>query len=102
LKRGDLIDVGNKPTKNVLSPVDEGDAATKEYVDSKTVGRSDLNMNEHSIRHTNPNPTHEDEVVPKQWIENNFLSRDSPASTKSRDLNIEQSRDLNMSSSHSL
>jgi len=43
-------------------------------------------MNGNSVRHINPSPIHEDEVVPKQWIENNFLNRYSPASTMSRDL----------------
>jgi len=28
----------NNPIKNVLAPVDEGDAANKSYVDSKSVG----------------------------------------------------------------
>jgi len=49
----------------------------------------DINLNGHSVRHTNPVPIHEDEVVPKQWIENNFLNRYSPASTMARDLNMD-------------
>jgi len=48
----------------------------------------DINLNGHSVRHTNPAPIHEDEVVPKQCIENNFLNRFSPASTMARDLNM--------------
>jgi len=46
-------------------------------------------MNGNSVKHTNPTPKHEDEVVPKQWIENNFLNRYSPASTMARDLNMD-------------
>jgi len=34
----------NNPIKNVLSPTEEGDAATKGYVDSKNAGESDLDM----------------------------------------------------------
>ena len=129
-KRGDPIDMENNPIKNVLSPTEEGDVATKGCVDSKSVGESDLNMNwnliknvrwpeddhdlvnraylyfvansklsleggtmqgdiemgQYSIRNINSNPQNEDEVVPKQWIENNFLNRCSPASTMARDL----------------
>jgi len=33
-----------------LSPVDEGAALNKSYVDSNSVGGSDLNMNEHLIK----------------------------------------------------
>ena len=40
-KKGDPIDMNQKEIKNVLSPVDGGDAATKGYVDSKTVGESE-------------------------------------------------------------
>jgi len=88
-KRGDPIDMENNPIKNVLSPTEEGDMATKGYVDSKSAGESDLNMSGNSIRHINPTPIHEDEVVPKQWIEKNFLNRYSPASTKAKDLNMD-------------
>jgi len=41
------------------------------------------------VRNINQNPIHEDEVVPKQWIEENFLNRYSPASTIVRDLNMD-------------
>jgi len=88
-ERGDPIDMNQKAIKNVFPPGDEGDAANKSYVDSKSVGGSDLNMSGHSIRHTNPSPIHRDEVVPKQWIENIFLNRSSPASTMARDLNVD-------------
>jgi len=87
--RGDPIDMNQKAIKNVLPPTEEGDAATKGYVDSKSVGESDLDMNGNSVRHTNPTLIHEDEVVPKQWIENNILSRNSPASTMPRNLNMD-------------
>jgi len=46
-----------------------------------------IDINQHSIRNINSNPQNEDEVVPKQWIEENFLNRNSPASTMARDLN---------------
>ena len=81
--------MNQKAIKNVLPPTEEGDAATKGYIDSKSAGESDLNMNGNSVRHINTIPIHEDEVVPKQWIENNFLNRYSPASTMARDLNMD-------------
>jgi len=46
-------------------------------------------MGEHRIRNINPNPQNEDKLVPKQWIEENFLNRYSPASTMARDLNMD-------------
>jgi len=46
-------------------------------------------MNQHSIRNINSNPQNEDEVFPKQWIEEKFLNRYSPASTKAKDLNMD-------------
>jgi len=110
LQKGAPIDMCQKSIRNVLPPVDDGDAANKSYVDSKSVGGNDLNMNghlienvrwaekandavnrayvysvantklsleggvmtgdihmnKHSIRYSNPNQMHEDEVVPKQ------------------------------------
>ena len=116
-----------------MSPTEEGDAAMKGYVDSKSAGKSNINMNgnltknvrwpeedhdlanrayvyfvagkrlpievgtmqgqidmdQHSIRNINPNPQNEDEVVPKQWIEEIFLNRYSPASTMPKDLNMD-------------
>ena len=48
-----------------------------------------IDMGQHSIRNINPNPQNENEVVPKQWIEENFLNRQSPASTMARDLNMD-------------
>jgi len=133
LKRGGPVDTQNNLIKNVLAPVDESNAATKGYVDSKSVGESDLDMNgnliknvrwpeedhdvvnrayvyfvansklsleggimqgqidmrEHRIRNVNTNPQNEDELVPKRWIEENFLNRHSPASTMARDLNMD-------------
>jgi len=123
----------NNPIKNVLSPTEEGDAATKGYIDSKSAGKSDLDIQghlaknarrpeedydlvnrtyvyfvagkrlpieggtmqgdigieEHRIRNINSNPQNEDEVVPKQWIEENFLNRHSSASTMAKDLNMD-------------
>jgi len=46
-------------------------------------------MGELSIRNINPNPQNEDELVPKQWIETNFLNHYSPASTMAIDLNMD-------------
>jgi len=40
-----------------------------------------IDMGEHRIRNINPNPQNEDKLVPKQWIEENFLNRYNPAST---------------------
>jgi len=132
-KRGNPIDIDQKAINNVLPPTEVDDAANKSYVDSKSVGESDLNMNgsliknvrsleedhdlvnrtyvyfvanskvsleggtmqgqidmgEHSIRNINTAPIPEDEVVPKQWIEENFLNHSSPASTMARDLNMD-------------
>jgi len=51
--------------------------------------QGDIGMDQHSIRNINSNPQNEDEVVPKQWIEENFLNRYSPASTMARDLNMD-------------
>jgi len=81
----------NNPIKNVLAPVDEGDAVTKGYVDSKSVGKSDLNMGGHSVRNVNQNPQNEDELVLKKWIEENFLNHYNPALTMVRDLNMDGS-----------
>jgi len=88
-KRADRIGMNQKAIKNVFRPTEEGDAATKGDVDSKSVGKSDLNMNGNSIRHINPTPIHKDEVVPKQWIEENVLNCYSPASTVAIDLNLD-------------
>jgi len=46
-------------------------------------------MDQHSIKNLNPNPQNEDKVVPKQWIENNFLNSYNPASTMPRDLSMD-------------
>jgi len=88
-KRGDPIDMENNPIKNILSPTEEGYAATKGYVDSKSAGESDLNMSGNSIRHINLTPAHEDEVILKQWIKENFLNHYSPALTMAKDLNMD-------------
>ena len=49
-KKGDPIDMNQKAIKNVLSLTEEGDAVTKGYVDSKSVGESDLDMNRNLIK----------------------------------------------------
>jgi len=88
-KRGDPNDMQNNPIKDLLPPIDDDHAANKFYVDSKSTGESDLNVNGNSVRNVNQNPIHEDEVVPKQWIEEHFLSRDGVASTMTGDLNVD-------------
>jgi len=40
----------NNPIKNVWSPTEEGDVATKGYIDSESAGESDLNMNGNLIK----------------------------------------------------
>jgi len=46
-KRGNPIDMDQKAIQNVLPPTEEGDAANKSYVDSKSAGGSDLDMGGH-------------------------------------------------------
>jgi len=48
-----------------------------------------IDINQHSIRNINPNPQNEDGLVPKWWIEENFLNRYSPVSTMAIDLNMD-------------
>jgi len=50
--------------------------------------QGDIGMGEYRIRNINSNPQNEDEVVPKQWIEENFLNRYISASTMAKDLNM--------------
>ena len=84
--------------KNVGWPQEIHDAANRAYVyfvanTKLSLGggemTGDINLNGHSVRHTNPNPQNEDERVPKRWIEENFLNRYNPASTTARDLNMD-------------
>ena len=49
-KKGDPIDMNQKAIKNVLSPIEEGDAATKSYIDSKSACGSDLDMKGHLVK----------------------------------------------------
>ena len=49
-KRGNPIDMDEKAIKNVLPPTEEDDASNRSYVDSKSVGESDLNMNGNLIK----------------------------------------------------
>jgi len=51
--------------------------------------QGDIGMGEHRIRNTNSNPQNEDEVVPKQCIEEIFLNSYSSASTMAKDLNMD-------------
>ena len=63
-------------------------ANTKLSLEGGTM-QGQIDMDQHSIRNINSNPQNEDEVVPKRWIENNFLNRNSPASTMATDLNMD-------------
>jgi len=83
---------------NVRWPEEDHDSVNRAYVYFVTNAKLSLewgtmegkiDMGHHSIRNINSNPQKEDEVVPKQWIENTFLNRNSPASTMARDLNME-------------
>jgi len=57
----------------------------KKYVDENFFRRgAPIDMGQKSIR--NINPTHEDKIVPKPWIETRFLSRDGTTSTMTGDL----------------
>jgi len=47
-----------------------------------------IDMGNHSTRNIYPALIHGDQVVPKQWIENNFLNRYSHVSTMAADLNM--------------
>jgi len=42
--------MNQKAVENVLCPTEEGDAATKGYVDSKSAGESDLDMQGHLVK----------------------------------------------------
>jgi len=95
---GSDLDMGGHLAKNVRWPEVDHDLVNRAYVYFVAGKRlpieggemtGDINLNGHSVRHTNPAPIHGDEVVPKQWIENNFLNRYSPASTMARDLNMD-------------
>jgi len=59
-KNGSPVDMQNNPIKTVLAPVDEGDAANKSYVDSNSVGESDLDMGSHLVKNVGwPQETHD-------------------------------------------
>ena len=49
-KRGNPIDMDQKAIENILPPTKEGHAATKGYVDSKSAGKSDLDMKGHLVK----------------------------------------------------
>jgi len=92
------LDMGGHLVKNVRWPEEDHDLVNRAYVYFVANSQlsleggemtGDINLNSHSVRHTNLTPIHRDVVVPKQWIENNFLNRYSPASTMARDLNMD-------------
>ena len=84
--------------KNVIWPEEDHDLTNRAYVyfvagkrlpiEEGTM-QGDIGMDQHSIRNINSNPQNEDEVVPKQWIEEKILNCYSPASTMARDLNMD-------------
>jgi len=84
--------------KNVRWPEEDYDLVNQAYVHFEAGKRlpieggtmhGDIGMGEHRIRNINSNPQNEDEVVPKQWIEENFLNRYTSASTMAKDLNMD-------------
>jgi len=84
--------------KNVRWPEEDHDSVNRAYLYFATNSKlslegdtmqGDIGMNQYSIRYINSNPQNEDVVVPKQWIEEIFLNRYSPASTMARDLNMD-------------
>ena len=92
------LDVLGHLVKNVRWPEADHDSVNRAYVYFVAnlklsleggIMQGDIGMDQHSIRNTNSNPQNEDEVVPKQWIEENFLNRYSPASTMAKDLNMD-------------
>jgi len=68
--------------KNVRWPEEDHDLVNRAYVyfvantkrslDGGTM-QGDNGVGEHKLRNINSNPQNENEVVPKQWIENNFF-----------------------------
>jgi len=84
--------------KNVRLPEADHDLVNRAYVyfvagkrfptEGGTM-QDDTGMDQHSIGNINSNPQNEDEVVPKQWVEENFLNRYSHASTMARDVNMD-------------
>jgi len=95
---GSDFDMGGHLVKNVRWPEEDHDLVNRAYVyfvagkrlpiEGGTM-QEQIDMGEHSIRNINPNPQNEDELVPKQWIEENFLNRYNPASTMAVDLNMD-------------
>jgi len=92
------LDMRGHLVKNVRWPEEDHDLVNRAYV-YFVAGKmlpieggnmqGQIDMDQHSIRNINSNPQNEDEVVPIQWIEENFLNRYSPASTMARDLNMD-------------
>jgi len=92
------LDMNGNLIKNVKWPEEDHDLLNRAYVYFVAGKRlpigggimhEQIDMGEHRIRNINPNPQNEDQLVPKQWIEENFLNRYNPASTMARDLNMD-------------
>ena len=90
------LDMNGNLIKNVRWPEEYHDVVNRAYVyfvaNSKLsleggTMQGQIDMGEHRIININPNPQNEDELVPKRWIEENFLNRHGPASTMAIDLN---------------
>ena len=84
--------------KNVRWPEEDHDLVNGAYVYfvpgkrlplEGGVMQGQIDMGKHSIRNISPAPINEDEVISKQWIENNFFNHYSSASTMARDLNMD-------------
>jgi len=92
------LDMQGHLVKNVGWPEEDYDLVNRAYVyfvagkrlpiEGVTM-QGDIGMGEDRIRNINSNPQNEDEVVLKQWIEENFLNRYSSASTMAKDLNMD-------------
>ena len=98
LERCSDLDMRGHLVKNVRWPEEDHDLVNQAYVYFVAGKRlpieggimhGDIGIGEHNIRNINSNPENEDEVVPKQLIEENVLNRKSPASNMARDLNMD-------------
>jgi len=92
------LDMRSHVVKNVRWPEEYHDLVNRAYVyfvagKRLPIGggtmQGNIAMGEHRIRNINSNPRNEDELVPKEWIEEKFLNRYSPASTMAIDLNMD-------------
>jgi len=92
------LDMKGRLVKYVRWPEEDHDLVNRAYVYfiagkrlpiERGTLQGDIGMGGNRIRNINSYPQNEDEVVPKQWIENNFLNRYGHASTMAVDLNMD-------------